>query len=82
MLQIDSFGITHPGKVRTKNEDWLAITEPVAEDPGRENGFLYAVCDGIGGEKGGERASKLGIETLTQYFYSQPKKQDPATGFI
>lgn len=55
MLQ--SFGISHVGRVRKNNEDCYA------EDA---NLGLYAVADGMGGALAGERASQMTIETLEE----------------
>jgi protein phosphatase len=48
---------TNIGKVRSNNEDFFFV------DP--EMG-LYILADGMGGARGGERASKLAVETVEQ----------------
>lgn len=50
-----SYGITHTGKVRKKNEDALLV------DP--ENG-LWAVADGMGGHRSGNTASQMIVKNL------------------
>jgi PPM family protein phosphatase len=50
--------LTHPGLVRTGNEDSLVMEPALA---------LYAVADGMGGHNGGEIASRLVVETLTSF---------------
>lgn len=66
---------THKGKVRQNNEDGLLIGRQVFVDtsfdkiecnPSFDGNFL-CVVDGIGGYEGGETASKIILETLSNY---------------
>ncbi|OGW35263.1 MAG: hypothetical protein A2X58_08290 [Nitrospirae bacterium GWC2_56_14] len=50
-------GDTDPGKKRANNEDALLLDDHL--------GF-YAVADGIGGNEGGEIASRIAVETLAK----------------
>lgn len=54
---IDSYGLTHVGLVRAQNEDSFASAA--------ELGF-YVVADGMGGARGGERASQIAVQTMTE----------------
>lgn len=56
-LMIQSFGISHVGRIRKNNEDRYL------EDPGLG---LYVVADGMGGASAGERASQITVDTLEQ----------------
>src|SRR5205823_12685798 len=54
---------TDAGRVREMNEDrYLVRVEPRAT--------LLAVADGVGGEAGGEMASRAAIEALSKCFFS------------
>jgi Serine/threonine protein phosphatase len=55
------FGKSDVGKTRAINEDNFVTLELC------DNFTLYVVCDGIGGHKGGEVASKLAVITFTDY---------------
>jgi protein phosphatase len=78
-LCVRSFGITDLGRVRESNEDQLLIAEvsralSIASTSlalprlslGRRCAHLFAVADGMGGERAGEVASALAIETLAE----------------
>ncbi len=56
-------GITDIGLIRKKNEDNLLINESKG---------LFVVCDGMGGHKAGDIASKLAIQVLEEEVNSQP----------
>jgi protein phosphatase len=79
---IESFGMTHPGKVRSANEDHFAtaalqravqLRQTNLEDVhlfDRLSGpraYLYAVADGVGGSAGGGLASALAVSAIVEY---------------
>jgi len=83
--EIDMFGITHPGRVRTENQDHflLATVHPTVvvhgtnlhmpEDlpvRGQRLATLMLVADGVGGTVAGADASRLATETITRYVTS------------
>lgn len=55
------YGITDVGSVRSTNQDQF-ICETL-----NENTAVICVCDGMGGEQGGEIASKYAIETFVHH---------------
>ena len=79
--EIDAFGLTHPGKVRRSNQDHFLIASlrkqmevhvtslpgPGQLVAGERLAFLAMVADGVGGGPGGEDASRLAAEAITQY---------------
>jgi serine/threonine protein phosphatase PrpC len=80
--EIDVFGMTHQGLVRTNNQDHFLFgtlhktlrvrttslsTPELLELPGERLGSLFMVADGVGGSEGGEAASRVTIETMAAY---------------
>jgi protein phosphatase len=58
----DGFSVgtrTDVGRRRQRNEDYLSVSET-------PHGLLLVVCDGMGGHVGGERASRLAVQTFVE----------------
>jgi len=83
--EIDLFGLTHPGKVRSDNQDhFLACTihpevlihgtslPDVADLPlrGERLATIVLVADGVGGGEAGSEAARIATETVTSYVAS------------
>jgi serine/threonine protein phosphatase PrpC len=83
--ELDLFGLTHPGRVRTENQDQFLLctvhpqvvihgTSLPAPDPGALRGQRLAtillVADGVGGSAAGSVASRLATEAVTRYVAS------------
>lgn len=63
IYQIDSFGMSHLGKVRSNNEDLFALVP--------ERSF-FALADGMGGHNAGEVAAAEAIHTMTHHVRKMP----------
>jgi PPM family protein phosphatase len=83
-MKITSFGGTDIGKKRAKNEDAFLLNDQL---------LLYAVADGVGGNEGGEIASRMAVETLAASLQellgekgwmppSAPSESDPDTAAL
>ena len=60
------------GKVRTNNEDSMGAFIPSSRWQARSHGFLFCVCDGVGGMDFGEVASAKAVETMVAEFGAAP----------
>jgi serine/threonine protein phosphatase PrpC len=80
--EIDVYGLTHPGKIRTDNQDHFLICAlkkqmviQLTSLPETDNliagserlAFLAMVADGVGGGNKGAEASRIALEAVTQY---------------
>ncbi len=80
--QVDVYGLTHPGKVRQDNQEHFLVSSlhkrmdvhlTSLPDTSRLYGeaerlaLLAMVADGVGGRSGGEVASRLALEAVSQY---------------
>jgi protein phosphatase len=54
---LEARALTDPGKVRSNNQDSFRIVPELG---------LYLLADGMGGARGGERASLLAVETVAE----------------
>lgn len=89
MAVYEVYAHTEVGLVRQKNEDHMLVGRFIKnqgslrlffsrdDDFLKEHGLVFAIADGIGGEAGGEIASKEALKTLDQRFYTVEKHNDP-----
>lgn len=83
--ELDLFGLTHPGKVRSENQDHFLVATvhqqvaihgtsiPDAGDlplRGERLATIVMVADGVGGGAAGGEASRLAVERITRYVSS------------
>jgi PPM family protein phosphatase len=55
---------THVGQVRKANEDYFGSFDT-------PNGYVFLVCDGMGGHVGGAKASQIAVNTIRDFLQSQ-----------
>jgi PPM family protein phosphatase len=81
MSEIDTFGLTHRGKVRPTNNDHFLIASfhrklrvhhtsvsgGIEDQETQSRGFLFLVADGVGGLESAGDGSALALETLAQH---------------
>jgi serine/threonine protein phosphatase PrpC len=60
-IRITAFGLSDQGKVRSKNEDTMAVESPQG---------IVMVADGMGGAPAGEVASALAVQEVCRGFHS------------
>lgn len=68
-VEIESYSLTHVGKVREDNQDAVRLCDP-NDDFTTADGHLYGVADGMGGYAHGGVASSLALETFFETFYA------------
>jgi protein phosphatase len=79
MLELDFTELSHPGAVRTNNEDFTGRVIPTNPENARSQGWLFAVADGVGGQDLGEVASRTAVESILTGFRKAPPGESHST---
>src|ERR1700736_2121362 len=66
MLDVEFAQLSDPGRVREQNEDYLGYAQT------SNQGWLFALADGVGGHDRGEVASRAAVESLLEGFRGAP----------
>jgi len=66
---LEAFALSDPGKVRTSNQDFFRIVPELG---------LYLLADGMGGARGGERASQVAVNTVAEIMSASPHRDAAA----
>jgi protein phosphatase len=66
---LEAYALTDPGRVRTSNQDFFRIVPELG---------LYLLADGMGGARGGERASRLAVECVAESLSKSPLRDAAA----
>ncbi len=75
--KINYYSISKHGKKSRHNEDYVAIPSSKFEINKLEKyGYFFVLCDGIGGAKAGEIASKTCAKSLFNNYYQSPPIDD------
>ncbi|MGD2251592.1 MAG: protein phosphatase 2C domain-containing protein [Anaerolineales bacterium] len=69
---VTSAVLTHPGRKRRNNEDFVVFYEPDKPEVLQASGRLYIVADGVGGAAKGEQASQYAAQQVRFQFYNDP----------
>jgi protein phosphatase len=64
MLDVEFAHLSDCGRMREHNEDYLGYVVPATPAQVRTHGWLFALADGVGGQGGGEVASRTAVERL------------------
>lgn len=68
MLDLEFAELSDPGRVRTRNEDYLGHVVPGSPARARSHGWLFALADGVGGQRQGEVASRAAVQEVVAGF--------------
>jgi PPM family protein phosphatase len=68
-LRLEATGATHVGLRRARNEDSLGLRPEAYDEQAAQQGYLFAVADGMGGAEKGEVASRLAVDALFETYY-------------
>lgn len=69
MIEFRSAALTHPGRKRPNNEDFITFFEPSDKEVLLTSGSIYVLADGVGGASKGEKASQYAAQKILHDYY-------------
>ncbi len=78
---IELANLTDVGCERTDNEDNYCYAEPDSDEELIKRGRLAVIADGMGGQEGGQIASRLAVDTVREVFL-YGDESDPAAALV
>lgn len=79
MLDVEFAQLSDVGIVRPRNEDYLGYILPSSPPLVRSHGWLFALADGVGGQRQGEVASRAAVEEVLAGFRRAPAMESHGT---
>ena len=73
MFNIESAALTHPGRKRANNQDYVTYFEPDNAHDLEVSGCVYILADGVGGASKGDRASQYAAQKVIYEYYQHPE---------
>lgn len=74
---IELANLSDVGCEREANEDYFGYAEPEDDAEYEKKGRLIIVADGMGGYEGGQRASRIAVETIREVFLNSQTTEFP-----
>ncbi|HXZ13016.1 MAG TPA: protein phosphatase 2C domain-containing protein [Candidatus Sulfotelmatobacter sp.] len=68
MLDLEFAELSDVGRVRARNEDYVGHVVPGSPARARSHGWLFALADGVGGQRQGEVASRAAVQEVVGGF--------------
>jgi len=75
-LQIEYYGLSDVGVVRTENQDTFGKFPEDSNDIYRPKGILFITADGMGGHENGKEASSIAVETISENYFSNSSNKN------
>jgi len=72
MIEIQSAVLSHPGKKRLKNEDYITFFVPADATLLSTSGSIFILADGVGGATRGDKASQFAAQKILHDYYQYP----------
>lgn len=74
MLDVEFAELTDPGRVRSNNEDYIGHVAPESPAQVRSHGWIFALADGVGGQRQGEVAARAAVQEVLGGFRRAKEK--------